>query len=62
MAYRGIEVGHLQWIDEANAMEAWTAEGELVGQYPTRHEAASALWKATAGNRWKIKNAALAPR
>lgn len=31
MVYREIEIGHLQWIEEANAMEAWTAGGDLVG-------------------------------
>jgi hypothetical protein len=38
----GQQVGHLIWQD--GAMEAWTAEGELVGKYPTRREAAAALW------------------
>jgi hypothetical protein len=60
MVYLGVEIGHLQWIGEANAMEAWTAEGELVGRYPTRHEAASGLWAATTDRRREIRKAALA--
>jgi hypothetical protein len=36
-------------------MEAWIAEGELLGRYPTRREAASALWAATATRRREIK-------
>jgi hypothetical protein len=40
----GQQAGHLIWQD--GAMEAWTADGELVGAYATRREAAAALWKA----------------
>jgi hypothetical protein len=40
------QIGHLIWRD--GAMEAWTAAGAFVGSYPTRHEASSALWAATA--------------
>jgi hypothetical protein len=39
---QGDPIGHLIWINEA--MEAWTAKGEFVGSYPTRRDAASALW------------------
>ena len=53
MVYRGCEIGHLVWTD--GAMEARTAEGELLGRYPTRREAASALWAATATRRREIK-------
>ncbi len=53
MVYREVEIGHLQWVGEA--MEAWTAEGELVGRYPTRREAASALWVATTRQRIEIE-------
>jgi hypothetical protein len=35
-------VGHLDWRD--GVMEAHTADGALVGKYPTRREAAYALW------------------
>lgn len=38
----GRQVGHLIW--QNGAMEAWTTEGQLVGRYATRREAASALW------------------
>jgi hypothetical protein len=39
----GQEVGYLAWQD--GAMEAWTATENLIGRYPTRKEAASALWR-----------------
>lgn len=38
----GQHVGHLTW--QGNAMEAHTADGHLIGKYPTRREAAAALW------------------
>ena len=41
------QVGHLDWRD--GAMEAYTAYGTLVGKYPTRREAAAALWAAIKG-------------
>ena len=42
--HRGEQIAHLIWKD--GAMEAWTIDGHLVGRYPTRREAASALWIA----------------
>jgi hypothetical protein len=36
------QVGHLIW--QNGGMEAWTTEGEFVGRYATRREAAAALW------------------
>ena len=33
---------HLIW--QGDAMEAHTADGHLIGKYPTRREAAAALW------------------
>jgi hypothetical protein len=38
----GRQVGHLIW--QGDGMEAHTAEGKLIGKYPTRREAAAALW------------------
>jgi hypothetical protein len=38
----GEPIGYLIWKD--NAMEARTADGNLVGRYATRREAAAALW------------------
>lgn len=43
VVYLGRQLGHLLW--NGSQMEAWTAKGELVGEYPTRREAASALWR-----------------
>jgi hypothetical protein len=35
-------------------MEAWTADGEFVGAYTTRQEAAAALWRVLARkNPWQ---------
>jgi hypothetical protein len=42
--YGSRQVGHLDWRD--GVMEAYTADGNLVGKYPTRREAAAALWAA----------------
>jgi hypothetical protein len=42
------QVGHLDWRD--GAMEAYTADGTLVGKYPTRREAAAALWATIKGH------------
>jgi hypothetical protein len=53
ITYLGQQIGRLQWNGEA--MECWTAQGELIGEFPTRHEAASALWRATAERRQKIR-------
>jgi hypothetical protein len=39
----GQQAGHLIWQD--GEMEAWTADGEFVGAYTTRQEAAAALWR-----------------
>jgi hypothetical protein len=36
------QIGHVDWRD--GAMEAYTADGNLIGKYPTRREATSALW------------------
>ena len=55
MVYRGQQIGRLIWKD--GAMEAWTAEGELLGLYPTRREAASAFWAMTASRRREIRAA-----
>jgi hypothetical protein len=55
MIYHEQQIGHLIWKD--GAMEAWTAAGELVGRYPTRREAARALWAATSTHRWEIRRA-----
>lgn len=55
MVYREQQIGHLIWKD--GAMEARTTAGELVGRYPTRREAASALWAATSIRRWEIRRA-----
>jgi hypothetical protein len=41
--HNGQQIAHLQWTD--GGMEAWIADGTFVGKYPTRKEAASALWK-----------------
>jgi hypothetical protein len=38
----GQQVGYLIW--QGDGMEAHTADGELIGKFPTRREAASALW------------------
>jgi len=38
----GQQVGYLIW--QGDGMEAHTAKGEFVGKYPTRREAAHALW------------------
>jgi hypothetical protein len=38
----GQQVGHLIW--QGNTMEAYTADGLLIGKYPTRRAAAAALW------------------
>ena len=46
----GIQVGHLIW--KKDGMEAYTANGEFVGKYPTRREAAQALNKFLGGPRW----------
>jgi hypothetical protein len=47
------QIGHLDWRD--GAMEAYTADGSLVGKYPTRREAASALWATSyvTTRRWR---------
>jgi hypothetical protein len=39
------QVGHLIW--HGDGMEAHTADGHLVGKFPTRRDAAKALWAAT---------------
>jgi hypothetical protein len=39
----GQQVGWLTW--RGDGMEAFTADGTLVGKYQTRREATSALWK-----------------
>ena len=41
--HRERQVAHLVWKD--GAMQAWTAEGDFIGVYPTRKEAASALFE-----------------
>jgi hypothetical protein len=46
------QIGHLVW--ENGMMEARTANGELVGKYATRREAASALW-ATRGHSDRLR-------
>ena len=46
----GEQVGHLIWKNDS--MEAHTAKGEFVGKYPTRREAAKALWKFLGGPGW----------
>jgi hypothetical protein len=38
----GQQVGHLIWKNDG--MEAYTADEKFVGKYPTRREAAKALW------------------
>jgi len=38
----GIQLGCLIWKNDS--MEAWTANNEFVGKFPTRKEAAKALW------------------
>jgi hypothetical protein len=38
----GNQIAHLVWKD--GAMEAWVAE-DFIGRYPTRKEAAAALYK-----------------
>jgi hypothetical protein len=39
----GQKLGQLIWRD--GAMQAWTATDELIGEFPTRREAASALFR-----------------
>ena len=46
----GTQLGHLIWKNDG--MEAWTANKEFVGKYPTRREAAQALNKFLGGPRW----------
>ena len=41
--HNGQQVAHLVWRD--GAMEAWIDGEETVGRYPTRKEAASALFE-----------------
>jgi hypothetical protein len=38
----GNQIAHLVWKD--GAMEAWIGENEFIGRYPTRKEAAAALY------------------
>jgi hypothetical protein len=38
----GIQLGYLVWKNDG--MEAYTANQKFVGKYPTRREAAKALW------------------
>lgn len=54
MFYHEEQIGSLEWKD--GVMQTWTADGVLVGSYPTRHEAASALWAATVAQRREIRN------
>lgn len=43
MTCDGQDLGHLIWKD--GAMEAWTSDGDLLGRFPTRREAAYVLWR-----------------
>jgi hypothetical protein len=50
----GRQVGHLVW--RGDSMEAYTADGKLVGKFPTRRDATKALWTAVGQPRWTSYN------
>jgi hypothetical protein len=46
----GTQLGYLTWKNDG--MEAHTADGILVGKYPTRRDAARALWQFLRQPKW----------